>query len=70
MRQPRALGWNRFAVEEVEAVLVILEDCLPSVATGHHLVGRAGVLEAERSRPAPGYRGTTIRPIRNSEFKD
>jgi hypothetical protein len=34
------------------------------------VVGSAGILEAERAGHAPRYRGTAVRPSRNSEFKD
>jgi hypothetical protein len=56
--------------EEVEAVLVILEYRLSAVATGHYVVGSAGILEAERAGHAPCYRGTAVQPSRNSDFKD
>jgi hypothetical protein len=38
-------------VREVEAALVIFEDRLSALTTGHHLIERSGMLKAEH--PAP-----------------
>jgi hypothetical protein len=56
-------------VREVEAALVIFEDRLSALTTGHHLIERSGMLKAEHP-PPPCCREISFRPSNNSEVKD
>ena len=65
-----ATGDTAEAIEEVEAVFVLLKGYLSTVATGHHVAGSTCILEAGRAGHTPCNLGTAVRRSRDSEFKD